>query len=398
MLKSNWGDLPMIPDTESGIAAIEREQITKPRPVEVEGMKLHHPSRNEPIVSRPLPAECSSIDDLTLHTIKLIQYSKKIKSLLNSLHQHLDSQQKSIEDGNHNYPAAPPIPEIPESVMIHYSKKEVPSDRESDFVYGKGKSPPELSFPVVRQILRKSVAAICAHIGFDFSTDTVLETLTDIAHEHNLRICRLLRMAVDRQALTGYTGFIDVIEQVFHEAGIGSITTLHNFYQNRMISYHKYLYQSCQQLLEEYDRLRIPEMKTDLNSKPIKIKDEPVSEINFPINEEIEESAMDEPHTPLQLEELPSALQTMETESSATMKDEETMKWPGQNIKKEGSEPTPNLDPDDEIDGSDSPTSSMISDIDISSQGINSIGVSDISPGIECTRIGKPPKKKRKKM
>ncbi|XP_067140328.1 STAGA complex 65 subunit gamma isoform X1 [Centruroides vittatus] len=395
MLKSNWGDLPMIPDTESGIAAIEREQITKPRPVAVEGMKLHHPSRNEPVMSHPLPAECSSIDDLTLHTIKLIQYNKKIKTMLNTLH---SDSQKSVEDGNHTYPAVPPMPELPESVMVHYMKREIASDRESDFVYGRGKSPPELSFPIMRQILRKSVAAICAHIGFDSATDTVLETLTDIAHEHNLRICRLLRMGVDRQTLTGHTGFIDVIEQVFHEAGIGSITTLHNFYQSRMIDYHKFLFQTCQQLLEEYERLRTPEMKTDLSSKPIKIKDEPMSEINFPVNEEIEESAMDEPHTPLQLEELPSALQTLETEGSATMKDEENMKWPGQNVKKEGSESTPNLDPDDEIDGSDSPTSSMVSDIDISSQGINSIGVTDISPGIECTRIGKPPKKKRKKM
>ena len=43
-MTSRWGDLPVLPDTDSGIAAIEREQMTKPRPMEVEGPPLHQPS------------------------------------------------------------------------------------------------------------------------------------------------------------------------------------------------------------------------------------------------------------------------------------------------------------------------------------------------------------------
>lgn len=39
-----WGEIPTVPETDSGIAAIEREQITKPRPMEVEGPPLHQPS------------------------------------------------------------------------------------------------------------------------------------------------------------------------------------------------------------------------------------------------------------------------------------------------------------------------------------------------------------------
>jgi len=38
-----WASLPTIQDTESGIAAIEREQMTKPRPLDVEGPLLHQP-------------------------------------------------------------------------------------------------------------------------------------------------------------------------------------------------------------------------------------------------------------------------------------------------------------------------------------------------------------------
>ena len=37
----------------------------------------------------------------------------------------------------------------------------------SDFVRGKGEAPPAIDDISCRQLLRKSVAAICAHTGFD---------------------------------------------------------------------------------------------------------------------------------------------------------------------------------------------------------------------------------------
>lgn len=40
----HWGEIPDVADTDSGIAALEREQITKPRPMDVEGHLLHQPS------------------------------------------------------------------------------------------------------------------------------------------------------------------------------------------------------------------------------------------------------------------------------------------------------------------------------------------------------------------
>ena len=42
-IHERWGDLTVTPDTASGIAALEREQMTKPRPMEVEGPALHQP-------------------------------------------------------------------------------------------------------------------------------------------------------------------------------------------------------------------------------------------------------------------------------------------------------------------------------------------------------------------
>ena len=39
-----WGEIPTVADTDSGIAALEREQITRPRAMEVDGPPLHQPS------------------------------------------------------------------------------------------------------------------------------------------------------------------------------------------------------------------------------------------------------------------------------------------------------------------------------------------------------------------
>ena len=41
----------MDPETEPGIAAIEREQITKPRPMELDGPPLHQPVKMEQTLS-----------------------------------------------------------------------------------------------------------------------------------------------------------------------------------------------------------------------------------------------------------------------------------------------------------------------------------------------------------
>lgn len=73
--------------------------------------------------------------------------------------------------------------------------------------------------------------------------ESVLETLTDLVHEHYQRVTWLLRVAVDREAQLGATPFPDVVEQVFHEVGIGSVLALQRFWQSRIKDYHSYMVQ-----------------------------------------------------------------------------------------------------------------------------------------------------------
>lgn len=37
----HWGDLPAVADTDSAFAKMEREQLTKLRPIEVQGPRLY---------------------------------------------------------------------------------------------------------------------------------------------------------------------------------------------------------------------------------------------------------------------------------------------------------------------------------------------------------------------
>lgn len=87
------------------------------------------------------------------------------------------------------------------------------------------------------------MATVLAHAGFESAQESVLETLTDLVHEHYLRLTRLLRVAVDREARLGASPFPDVVEQVFHEVGIGSVLALQRFWQVRIKDYHSYMVQ-----------------------------------------------------------------------------------------------------------------------------------------------------------
>ncbi len=51
------------------------------------------------------------------------------------------------------------------------------------------------------------------------------------------------------------------MEQVFHEMGIGSVTQLHEFYQTRVLKYHEHMQETCQQLLDDYEKAKNPELK-----------------------------------------------------------------------------------------------------------------------------------------
>jgi len=60
-----------------------------------------------------------------------------------------------------------------------------------------------------------------------------------------------------------------VIEEVFHEMGLGSVTSLHDFYHSRIIKHQKNIEKTCQQLMAEYEKLKQPTMIKTMETVPV---------------------------------------------------------------------------------------------------------------------------------
>lgn len=155
---------------------------------------------------------------------------------------------------------------------------------------GKGEPPPAIDDVTCRRLVQRSVAAIFAHLGFDNCSESTLDLLSDILHEFLLQMTTHLRSAADAKLLHGHAGFPDILEQVFHEMKLGSVIGLQDFYQSRVINYSKNMEQTCQQLMVEYEKLMQPVMQKSESTPDtvpvIRIKEEPSSEINFPVFDE----------------------------------------------------------------------------------------------------------------
>ncbi|XP_056282292.1 STAGA complex 65 subunit gamma isoform X2 [Pseudoliparis swirei] len=289
-----WGEIPGpagASPSRSSFDLLQREFRT----VEMQDPPLHQPSaqRPRPTTMLDIPSEPCS---LTIHTVQLCQHARRLRGLLSAAHGQSSASSEGggkPEEADANLPLRPPTPPVmPDDLLPVDSKAPRQpfllrhSDPESDFYKGKGEPVTELSWSSCRPLLYQSVATVLAHAGFESAQESVLETLTDLVHEHYLRVTHMLRVAVDREARLGASPFPDVVEQVFHEVGIGSVLALQRFWQVRIKDYHSYMLQVSKDLSEEYERLVNPKALED--SKPPRIKEEPMSDISFPVSEEHE--------------------------------------------------------------------------------------------------------------
>ena len=53
------------------------------------------------------------------------------------------------------------------------------------------------------------------------------------------------------------------MERVFYEMGVGRMTSLHDFYQARVIKYRDNLLARCQALQQDYERLKTEGLQLD---------------------------------------------------------------------------------------------------------------------------------------
>ncbi|KAK3099569.1 hypothetical protein FSP39_006377 [Pinctada imbricata] len=333
-----WGENEIVTESEK---MKERREPIKLQPLDVEGPRLHQPSsRHQPPTNDLLPSEWFESDPVVLHTIKLLQHMKKLKQMIQTVQQ----QQESSTDPDTVYPAAPPIPEYKGPTIKHKVVSHLPylvKDCDSNFVRGVGEIPPVIDETACRKLLKKSTAIICAHLGFDTCSEITMDTLSDVMHEYFQELCKHLRTAAHHALLTGCSGFPDIVEKTFHEMGIGSVTSLNEFYHTRVLNYKINMESTCQNLMSEYEKLIQPSLikQQDPDNVPvIRIKEEPSSEIQFPVLDENDELNDAEQLLYCIFAGLGGFEITVEHESASGLTTEVESKWSKEGVKPEVAE------------------------------------------------------------
>lgn len=229
--------------------------------------------------------EHSTMEENVLYTIKLIRHSRQVSELIN----RAKSSKLKDDITSGDIKTCPPMPFKPESIRYKQNKGTYPlhhiERRDTSFTLGEPIYLPELGKAITKEILYKTVATICAHVGFDTAMQIPLQTLTDVAESFLQKFTFLLRCAVDKELLYGKSGFPDAMERVFHEIGFGSMTRMHDFYQKRVLQYRNQCEARSLRLVRQYQAL-LPTLKVETEEK-VRYKsdmesEEEIPELHFP--------------------------------------------------------------------------------------------------------------------
>ena len=125
----------------------------------------------------------------------------------------------------------------------------------------------KINHPILRNVLRKSVAAITAFEGYDLAVDSALDLLTDAAAHYMKRLCLALRSNRDKQLLNceakdkveidtviaADQGFSDVMDRTFREIGNfgDGLKDVPEYYSHSVVGRYQGIVSQCRQLLRE---------------------------------------------------------------------------------------------------------------------------------------------------
>lgn len=281
----HWGEVRESQNTGTEVIPAELRNLLVLKAMKPDQFKVHQPCKQDDGLVE-VPPECSCMDGVVLHTVQLLQHCKTLQSLITLARQQAEQSNENEFEVPKPLPPAPPIPEKLERIQTYqynypfrYMEKKV-----STFSEGQGPPPPRLNTNTAKTILQKSVATLLAHIGYDNTRQYVLDTLTDVAEEYIQKFTRLLRIAIDQESMSGPTGFSDAMERVFYEMGVGSVRTLHGFYQTRVLRYYERVLKKCACLHNEYSSIAVPVHISASDSEIISetVNEEDIPEIHFP--------------------------------------------------------------------------------------------------------------------
>ncbi|KAJ9580648.1 hypothetical protein L9F63_024171 [Diploptera punctata] len=288
-INERWGEMSEPQGVSSDFISSDLMNLLILKGMKIDPLKVHQPCENEDLGVYEVPAECSKMDSIVLHTIQLIQHHKTLQGLIKMAQEQIEKGNEVDFDGPKSLPSAPQIPELPEITQKHGFSYPFRYMEKTFSSFSQGERPPPfiLNANIAKCILRKSVATLLAHTGYDKTSHSTLDTLTDVAEEYLQKFTHLLRVTVDQEVMCKSDSFPDAMERVFYDMGIGSMTVLHEFYQRRVLRYHKRMLEICNVLQEEYAGLSLPVLRPAteeiIRCGPSEVEnEEDIPEIHFP--------------------------------------------------------------------------------------------------------------------
>ena len=219
------------------------------------------------------PSIDSKGQNYLLQSIELQHYKRRMRYMLTAAHSHQMEVAKGISSEAAALPSPPPPPKrfcSNEEGRLTTKQKSSFLSEEYDATGGK-KSKLHVDCPITldtlstRQLMLKSVAAVCAHSGFETATDSSLNTLTDIIVDQQQKFCRLLKSSL--QKATPTQDPMDVFDHVLQQSGLGCTLGLQEYWNTRVKQVALALEKEDLELLEEYNSLK------ESSTKPV-VKDE----------------------------------------------------------------------------------------------------------------------------
>jgi hypothetical protein len=207
-----WGELSSVTETDCGIIAVERAEITRRTPLKVESIQMDY-NYNQTVDNNEdndyietCVTDVPIGNPVMLHSIQLLQFIR----ILNN---------KSTESITRE--SLPQFCPSNHQLIDKYSVRKI-----------NGKDMNEMA---VKQLVRRALILIAVHYGYENTSESILDLLVDILCEYLLRMCQTIRSVSDSIALRSSNDFIDVIDRVFHEMNVPNFESLRQYEEDLRI-------------------------------------------------------------------------------------------------------------------------------------------------------------------
>lgn len=251
----HFGGGSYAPSDLEQLRAEEIDQLAAlPSPIVVEGAKLFSPSKT----SRPENRKfvLFAVDPLIM---ACIDYDRKIDSIQRAL-----ANSQKLADEASLKPVALDLKDFRrlrgrgqslfdyQSTIDNVKSADSPLLPTGGLGSGLGSSADSCSSvereELCRDMMLRTVTTLTCFSGFQLSSSSVLEVLSDAAIGHLRRLCVHLRKARDHELLVGQHGFADCLDRTLTDCGCEGISGVLNHYHRSVIS-------RCSALLEEHRKL-----------------------------------------------------------------------------------------------------------------------------------------------